>query len=128
MNKKGFMLMETIIAIFLIGLTASLFLPILVSNYQTISIIKLQGEMDYLSQYIFERLYSNDPYTQNLLVEMNDEVEFTDLDNIYLDKYKCRILNLDVEEGLWNLKVIVEIRNSGEEIPYVELYGTIPKQ
>lgn len=128
MKRKGFILAEVVIGIFLIGLAAICFIPILTNNYKTFSLIKLQVEMDYLGEYVVERVYSQDEYTRSLLTTIENEVEFRDLEKEYLERYKCSIINMGTEEYLWNFKIIIELREEKGESPYVELAATIPKK
>lgn len=127
MNRKGFIFSEIIISIFLIGLATIFFLPLFGDSLRSFKIIEIRQEMNYLCEYIYERLNSKDEYTVELLNELKDEMEFTDLKSEYIERYKCRVINMDKEEYLWNLKIIIESRKTREEINHVEIYGTIPK-
>lgn len=127
MKNKGFIFLDVIVGIFLIGLATVSFLPILANSHKATFIVKSQGEMNYLGEHIFERIYGKDDYAMKLLSLIEDEIEFKDLENRYIEKYRCRIVNLKTEEYLWNLKIIIEPRNNRGEMPNVEISGTIPK-
>lgn len=127
MNRNGFIFSEIIISIFLIGLAVIVFIPLLGNNLKTSKIIESRLEMNYLGEYIFERLNSKDEYTIEVLNKLKDEIEFTDLKLEYAEKYRCKLININTEEYLWNIKVIVESKDDRGEINHVELYGTIPK-
>lgn len=127
MNRKGFVFLDILTSIVLIGLAAIIFIPILSNTHKTMSTIKIYDEMNYLGEYIFERLNSKDEYSKKLLSKLEDEIDFLDLEDKYMERYSCRIKNLEDEDYLWNIKIIVESINNEGEIPYVEFFGTIPK-
>ncbi|HLR20451.1 MAG TPA: hypothetical protein VK087_00460 [Tissierellaceae bacterium] len=127
MNKNGFVFWEIIISIFLMGLTITFILPLFNNNIMTVKTIESRKEMNYLGEYIFERLKSKDKYSSKLLEQLKDEIEFTDLDPEYIKKYKCKLINLENEEYLWNLKVVIKPIITEGVIENVEIYGTIPK-
>lgn len=127
LNKKGFIFTDILISIFIIGLAIFTLLPLLKDNLEASEVSKSYLEMNYLGEYIFERLNSQDKYVIESLNSPEKEIEFKDIGSDYIDKYKCRLVKLGAEEDLWEVKVIIKPRNHRRGKDYVEFYGSIPK-
>lgn len=116
--------------IFLLGLITVVSLPILASSFNSFNKVNTYYEINYLGEYIFERLNSYDEYSRNVLskLEKEREVYFLDLDDYYLEKYKCKVINTGISEYLWELKIIIYLKEYEGKSNYEEFAGSIPKK
>ena len=64
-EKKGYIFLDVIVGIFLLGLVTVTSLPILASSFNNFNKINMYSEINYLGEHIFERLSSYDEYSKD---------------------------------------------------------------
>lgn len=128
-SSKGYVFLEVVLGIALLGLVVVTALPLLNYSYRGYERIISRVEMTYIGEKLSEELRSDNIYFKSLLENFKDveEVEYFDLEEEDLQKYGCKIINMGDNEYLWELKIIVYSKNSEEKIPNVELEINIPK-
>ena len=127
MKNKGFILIDILTGLFLIGLITVVSLPILASSHSNYSNIKTITEMNYLGESIYERLCSKDDYSKELIEELaiNNEVIFDNLSLDYLEKYTSKIKKINQDENFLEINIIIISNSHGGNIPDVQFKGTI---
>lgn len=128
-SSKGYVFLEVVLGIALLGLVVVTALPLLNYSYRGYERIISRVEMTYIGEKLSEELRSDNIYFKSLLENFKDgeEVEYFELEEEDLQKYGCKIINMGDNEYLWELKIIVYSKNSEEKIPNVELEINIPK-
>ena len=129
MEKKGFVLVDILVGLFIMGLVTVVSLPLLTSTYLNYSRINTITEMNYLGESIYERLVAKDDYSKDLINELvgQDEVIFYDLNSNHLEKYESKVTKLSDSENLLEIKIIIKSNSHGGNISDVEFKGTILK-
>ncbi len=129
MKNRGFILVDILTGLFLIGLITVVSLPLISSSHSNYIKIKTTTEMNYLGESIYERLCSNDDYSRVLIEQLatNDEVIFNDLNSEYLGKYISKIEKINQEDNFFEINIIIKSNFNGGNIPDVKFKGTILK-
>jgi len=130
LRKKGYIFLDVIVGIFLLGLVTVTSLPILASSFNNFNKINMYSEINYLGEHIFERLSSYDEYSKDFLLKLEEEGEifFLDLDNYYLEKYDCKVINTGINEYLWEFKIVIYPKENKGNYNHEEFKGSIPKK
>lgn len=129
MANKGYAFMDILIGLFLLGLTTVVVLPILSFSYNNYSKINIQTEMNYLGESIYERLSSKDEYSRGIIEELttNNEAIFSDINDEYLGKYQSKVIKLGEDDNFLEIKIIINSKTLGGNIPNVEFVGSVLK-
>lgn len=127
MKNNGFILIDILTGLFLIGLITVVSLPLLGSSHSSYANIKTVTEMNYLGESIYERLCSKDDYSRDLIEELaiKNEVIFNDLSSEYLEKYISKIEKISQDEKLLEINIIIKSNSYGGKISDVEFKGTV---
>ncbi|NLY47077.1 MAG: hypothetical protein GX053_13970 [Tissierella sp.] len=127
MKNKGFILIDILTGLFLIGLITVVSLPLISSSHSNYLTIRTITEMNYLGESIYERLCSEDNYSRGLIEELttSNEVLFNDLSLDYLEKYTPKIKKTGQTENLLEIKIVITSNSHGGNIADVEFKGTI---
>ena len=129
MKRKGFTLIEVIVGMFLIGLVATLGLPIMQNSFNNYNRVKENKQMIYLCEMVVERLRGKDSSLEDIFndLEYKDEISLSTIGSTDLGKYKCKIIKTKAHEMYMNLDVRIYIENEMGNSPYVE-YKTVIKR
>lgn len=129
MKNQGFCLIDVLVGLFFVGFISVLSLPLLTSSYSNYGKINARTEMNYLGESIYERLSAKGEYSRELLgeLESGDVVDFLDLDDYYLEKYKVSIRSLNECENFIDIKILIQSNSHGGNIADVEFKGGILK-
>jgi hypothetical protein len=127
MKKGGFIFLEIILGIFLIGLIASTFFPIIVSSFNNFNRIKEKSEMIYIAEMVAERLKSDEELFNEIIpqLESHDIVEIYD-EMIDDNRYKCTLCKLESLDRIVDLSINVSTKEQ-EKNSNVYLKISIPK-
>lgn len=114
--------------IFLLCLVLTIAFPMINISFNHLHYSIEKTKMIYLAESVAETLkneeISNDVFEQ---IKIFGQVNFECLDDDDLDKYQCRIIQLEEDEYLWNLKIILSQRNSEVNIKDVEIQAFFPR-
>lgn len=129
MKKNGFILVDVLTGLFILGLVVVFAFPIILSSGSSYSSVKISTEMNYLGESIYERLNSRDEYSNKIIDELiiSNEVIFDDFDLDYADKYQCKIVNLNQNDILVDILIIIKYTSGGGKILDVEYKASICK-
>lgn len=129
MKKRGFTLIEVIVAIFLIGLVTILGLPIVQNSITNYNRIKEKRHMYYLCEMAVERLRAKDKTLESICTELEtkNEITVSSIGSTELDKYKCRITKIKETDMHWFLEVRIYIDNEMRNSSYVEYKTVVEK-
>lgn len=129
MKNRGFILVDILTGLFLIGLITVVSLPLISSSHSNYTKIKATTEMNYLGESIYERLCSKDDYSRVVIEQLatNSEVIFNDLSFEYLEKYTSKIEKISQEDNFFEINIIIKSNSSGGNISDVKFKGTILK-
>lgn len=128
MKKKGFIFLEIILGIFLLGLISIVALNLL--NLTSVFFKKAEEniEIDYIVEMIIENLKSKDEMSTDFLngLSSGSDSEYP-LTEDYKDKYTCDVILTEDNDYLWCFKLkIYKTIDKGRTI-YEEFQGSIPK-
>lgn len=129
MKNQGFALVDILVGLFFVGFIAVLSLPLLTSSYSNYGKINARTEMSYLGESIYERLSAKGEYSRELLGELESGgiVDFLDLDDYYLEKYKVYISNENECENFIDIKIVIQSNYHGGNIGDVEFKASLLK-
>lgn len=138
MNKKGFTLVETILALFLLGLIAMTILPITQLSYNIIGRNNRRLEMMQIGEMTVEKLKAfKETSTEELYIYNSKVRDIIDLFNsdvmkfhILEDDSKIYTIKISKEEKnvkLWAINVLVSYKK-GETYDEVEYKALLPRQ
>lgn len=127
MKNRGFILVDILTGLFLIGLITVVSLPLISSSHSNYTIIKSTTEMNYLGESIYERLCSKDDYSRGVIEQLaiNNEVIFNDLSSEYLEKYMSKIEKISQDDNFFEINIIIKSNSNGGNISDVKFKGTI---
>lgn len=130
MKNNGFIFWDVIVSLLIIGIIIIVSFPVFTSAFNRLSSVNAYSDVNYLGEYIFERLNSYDEYCEEILsdIEKNKESTFEDLDAYYLERYDCELINQENNKYLWELKLTIYLKGGRESGKYVEFEGSIPKK
>lgn len=128
MKKKGFILLQVVIGIFLLGLVSVVSLNML--NFSSIYFQKAEEnmEIDYIVEMIMENLKSKDQASVDFLNSLTrgSESDYP-LPDIYKDRYNSKISLTEDHDYLWCFKLVVYRKNNKGRIIYEDFKASIPK-
>ena len=129
MKRNGFTLIEVIVGLFLVGLIATVSLPIFQNSMMNFNRVKQKQHMLYLCEMTVERLRGKDSSLESIFLELEncDEVITSKVGSTDLEKYKCRITKTKETELIMNLLVRIYIDKDEGKGQYVE-YKTVVKK
>ena len=129
MKRIGFTLIEVIVGLFLVGLIATVSLPIFQNSMMNFNRVKQRQHMLYLCEMTVERLRGKDSSLESIFLELenSDEVITSTVGSTDLEKYKCRITKTKETELMMNLAVRIYIDKEEGKGQYVE-YKTVVKK
>lgn len=141
MNKSGFLLIEALFGLAILGLISITFLPIVTSAHNNFYLLERKNEMKYYGESVMERLkafdYSDENQEYVLDMSMVDIVDlFYNQDSVslqlplsedYEDKYYVKLEKENIDDNLWNVKVIIEPRVNSERLKSVYYESNLPK-
>jgi len=122
MDSKGFTLIEVILALFLLGIIAVTFLPIVNITLENIRLTNERHQMILLAESVIEQIKCfNYESTKNVyifdmnLVDIVDAFSVSDEMNITLPmdrgnqrwNYTCNIYKNNVNERIWDITIVV---------------------
>lgn len=128
MNKRGFIFLEIVFGIFLLGLISVVSLNIL--SFSSIYFKKAEEniEIDYIAEMIIENLKSKDEDSIDFLngLNMGNDLEYP-LSDDYKDKYSCKLLLVEDNDYLWCFKLNICRKTDEGRTAYEEFQASIPK-
>lgn len=127
MIKNGYVLIEVMVGLFLLGIISVTCFPLIVSSFNNFDKIKNRTEMIYLGEMVIERLKADKDFTMGIIPRL-EELNSIDLNDKFLDneKYDCVLYKLSSEERLINLRVNVSLKDQ-ENGFNVDFKASIPK-
>lgn len=141
MDKKGFLLIQVLLGLFLLGLVIVTCLPILNAAVNNLTLAKTKMEMIFIAESIIEQIksfdYDNteesefifDIQLTELMEMLGEENEINTLlpvnKNRKEHKYLCNIYKIE-DENLWKLKVNISPINEVKNITHVEIMAFLP--
>lgn len=127
MIKNGYVLIEVMVGLFLLGIISVTCFPLIVSSFNNFDKIKNRTEMIYLGEMVIERLKADKGFTMGIIPRL-EELNSIDLNDKFLDneKYDCVLYKLSSEERLINLRVNVSLKDQ-ENGFNVDFKASIPK-
>lgn len=126
MKKEGFVFLDIIIALFIIGLMVVVFFPTFSLIDKSFEKSKDITEMTYFSESIMEELRSRKELSLEFLEKLETEIEL-EYPHIKNDKYVSKVVLLDSPTNLWNIDIFVSRKDGKGGKEYVEIKATIPK-
>ena len=129
MKRKGFTLIELIMGLFLIGLIATISMPIVQNSIGNYNKVKERQQMLYLCEMVVERLRAKDSNLDSIFqdLEDNNQIIISTIGETDLGKYKCSISKTKETTIFMNLDVRIYIDSEMESGQYVE-YKTVIKK
>ena len=129
MKRKGFTLIEVIMGLFLIGLIATILMPIVQNSIGNYNKVKERQQMLYLCEMVVERLRAKDSNLDSIFqdLEDNNQIIISTIGETDLGKYKCSISKTKETTIFMNLDVRIYIDNEMGSSQYVE-YKTVIKR
>jgi type II secretory pathway pseudopilin PulG len=141
MNRRGFILLEVLLGMFLLGIISVTFLPLISSAQKNLCLLETKNNMKYFAETILERIKAfefdseNDEYILDMKLEFlmerfcreaTVEVELPIFDNGEYE-YLVRINKLNQNENLWKIRVNITSKENSERIKDVVLEAYVPK-
>lgn len=128
MRKKGFILLEVILGIYLLGIVSLISLNLLGSTAIYLKRSRANMEIDYIGELAFESLKSKDDESLGFLNRLNcgENLEFP-IPEALREKYQCKVLLTDENEYLWAIEVRVYKNLDKGRKDYEEFQGSILK-
>ena len=128
MKRRGFIFLELVFGIFLLGLVSIVSLNVLSLSSIYYQKAEENIEIDYIAEMIIENLKSKDEITKDFLnkLSMETELEYP-MTEEHVDKYICKILLLEENPHLWCFKLKVYRNSDKGRISYEEFKTSIPK-
>ena len=129
MKRKGFTLIEVIMGLFLIGLIATILMPIVQNSIGNYNKVKERQQMLYLCEMVVERLRAKDSNLDSIFqdLEDNNQIIISTIGETDLGKYKCSISKTKETTIFMNLDVRIYIDSEMGSSQYVE-YKTVIKR
>ncbi len=135
MRRNGFTLIEVMVGLFLLGLIASLTLPIINTSYMNLGKQRLRADMIYRSEMVMERLKAYRPKAYSTLkicdMDLKDIIEaFQNEEDVCIEiQDNDFIIDIDKSNktpSLWYVYVkVYKVRGRAKD--YVDLEAYIPK-
>ncbi len=127
MRFKGFILMEIIVGLSILGLITITCLPILSICIKNLNEIKENTEMIYICEMVVEKIKTMDETAQLIIQELevkgSYEYKGDDFDS---NKYSCHIDKIKDDKKLIEFNVKISKRDQ-ENTPYVEFKTAVSK-
>lgn len=129
MKRRGFTLIELIMGLFLIGLIATILMPIVQNSIGNYNKVKERQHMLYLCEMVVERLRAKDANIDTIFqdLEDNSQIIVSTIGETDLGKYKCSISKTKETTMFMNLDVRIYIDSEMGNSQYVE-YKTVIKK
>lgn len=128
LNNRGSLFFDLLFGIFIIGLISIVTFPILNSTLSNFIKIREKNEMNYIAEFVVEKLYSLDSESQVFKdLEVYNEVEFYDFKDEDIENFQCKIFKINDSELLWELRILVYPKGEEGSSTNVEYKAVIPK-
>lgn len=126
MENKGFIFLDIIIGLFIIGLIVVVSFPMLTLINKSFEKTKEITDMSYLAESTVENLRAKDGQALNFLKELENtsRLEYESKDN---EKYISSVHLENPHPKLWNIKISIRKKDIKDGGPYVEIKASIPK-
>jgi type II secretory pathway pseudopilin PulG len=141
MNRRGFILLEVLLGMFLLGIISVTFFPIINSAQNNLYLLETKNDMKYFAETVLERIKAfefdseNDEYILDMRLkilmerfcrETTAEVELPIFDREEY-KYLIKINKINQNENLWKIRVNITSKENSERIKDVVLEAYVPK-
>ena len=141
MNRRGFILLEVLLGMFLLGIISVTFLPIINSAQKNLCLLETKNDMKYFAETILERIKAfefdsqNDEYILDMKLEFlmerfcretEEEAKLPTFDREEY-KYLIKINKINQNENLWKIRVNITSKENSERIKDVVLEAYVPK-
>lgn len=141
MNKNGFLLIEVLLGIFLLGIVCVTYLPMFSLAQNNFYLLEVKNDMKFFAETIMERIkafdYSNEETGYILDMGMTElfdlfytkaTVEITlPISDAFECKYDVIIIKKSKTDNLWDITVKVISKGNRERIKDVEFKALLPK-
>lgn len=119
MKLKGFILMEIIMGIFLVGIFVMMVSPLITFSFNNINRIKNRDEMNYIGEMVVEKVKSRQDQIMVYInkLETLDEITYID-DDFDSDKYFCKLIKKYSSGRFLELLVHVELKGGSEYVVF----------
>ena len=119
MKLKGYILMEIIMGIFLVGIFAMMVFPLITFSFNNINRIKHRDEMNYIGEMVVEKVKSRQDQIMVFINELEilDEITYID-DDFNSDKYFCKLIKKYSSRRFLEFLVHVELKGSSEYVVF----------
>ncbi|NMB07914.1 MAG: hypothetical protein GX981_05970 [Tissierellia bacterium] len=141
MNNKGFLLIQNLLGLFLLGLVVLVCLSTLNSAIYNLGLTKTKMEMIYTAESIIEQIksfdYNNTEDTEFIfdmqLIELIETLKNQEEASIFLPldmenleyKYICHIYKIE-KDNLWEVMISITSKNEVKNINNVEIMALLP--
>ena len=141
MNNKGFLLIQNLLGLFLLGLVVLVCLSTLNSAIYNLGLTKTKMEMIYTAESIIEQIksfdYNNTEDTEFIfdmqLIELIETLKKQEEASIFLPldmenleyKYICHIYKIE-KDNLWEVMISITSKNEVKNINNVEIMALLP--
>lgn len=119
MKLKGFILMEIIMGIFLVGIFVMMVSPLITFSFNNINRIKNRDEMNYIGEMVVEKVKSRQDQIMVYInkLETLDEITYID-DDFDSDKYFCKLIKKYSSNRFLEFLVHVELKGGSEYVQF----------
>lgn len=128
MKKDGFVFLEVIFGIFILGIISIVCLNLL--NFSSIyfQIAEEKLEIDYIAESVFENLKSKDQDNIDFLnsLSLSEGLDYP-ISEEFKDDYTSKVVLTEDNDYLWCLKLVVYKKTDKERTIYEEFQSSIPK-
>lgn len=127
MKRKGYVLLEILVGIFLIGLISTTYFPIITSSFRNFNRIKDRTEMIYIAEMVAERLKVDKELSKEIIPKLEGQtsIDFED-ENIDDIKYKCTLQKINSSNRMIDLNINISTKDQENKFN-VYLKTSIPK-
>lgn len=141
MDKKGFLLIEALMGIFLLGIIVVTCLPILNTGVNNIRMTKEKMQMLLMAESIIEQVkafdysWEDDEYLFDISLSTLIDI-LNDSDNVSVklpldcedqnSDYYCIIDKKNAGDGLWKLRVILTPKDINSRIKSIDIVAFVP--
>lgn len=141
MNKSGYLLIETLMGLAILGLVSVTFLPIFTCAFNNFYLLEIKDQMKYCGETIMERIKSFD-YLESSHEYILD-MKLTDIMNLFYEqnsvnlslpisehceyKYKVKLEKENIGDSLWSVDVIIISKGHPERLKNVVFKSLLPK-
>jgi len=142
LNRNGFLFVEILIGLFILGIITITCLPLISTSLDNMRLARIKAEMAFLAESTMEKILNYDPKYNNegyifdmslrelidiLAAHENKAVELPENDELYCD-YRLKISKENFNDKLWSMHIEVSSVEEGGRIESIILRSIIPSK